>query len=188
MSRQCHKDVLERFDALVGSDDLSQLDQLCTPEMVNHALAPDRPRGLADTREFLETDGRHQFHNTSWDALTVIAEGANVVQFGRRSGYWPGGSFLGIGAPAGTYSRDFAAAYRFVGGRIADRWAIRDDLAMLRQLGALWSSWAGDRPGLGCQARSRWRWGDWESTRWTAWSAWESASSRSRWTLVLAAA
>jgi predicted ester cyclase len=28
-------------------------------------------------------------------------------------------------------------AYRFAEGRIAERWAIRDDLGMLRQLGAL---------------------------------------------------
>jgi predicted ester cyclase len=29
------------------------------------------------------------------------------------------------------------AAYRFADGKIAERWAIRDDLGMLRQLGAL---------------------------------------------------
>ena len=137
MSAQRNREILERFDALLGSSDLSHLDELCMPEMVNHALAPDRPRGLAGTREFLETDGRRKFHNTGWDELTVVAEGAYVVQFGRRGGYWPGGSFLGIEAPAGSYSRDFAAAYRFADGRIAERWAIRDDLAMLQQLGAL---------------------------------------------------
>jgi predicted ester cyclase len=30
--------------------------------------------------------------------------------------------------------------YRFEGGQIAERWAVRDDLTMLRQLGALPSS------------------------------------------------
>lgn len=29
------------------------------------------------------------------------------------------------------------AAYRFADGHITERWAIRDDLGMLRQLGAL---------------------------------------------------
>ena len=137
MSTERNKAVLTRFDALLGSDDLSPLEELCTPDMVNHALAPDRPRGLAGTREFLEGDGRHNFADHGWDELTVVAEGDHVVQFGRRAGYWPGGSFLGIQAPAGSYSRDFVAAYRFTQGRIAERWAIRDDLGMLRQLGAL---------------------------------------------------
>jgi predicted ester cyclase len=59
-----------------------------------------------------------------------------VVQFGTRELTWPGGSFLGFDAPAGAATRDVAFAYRFVDGRIAERWAIRDDLAMLRQLGA----------------------------------------------------
>jgi hypothetical protein len=59
------------------------------------------------------------------------------VQFGRREHEWPGGSVRGFDVPLGTYTRDTAFAYRFVEGRIAERWAIRDDLAMLLQLGAL---------------------------------------------------
>jgi predicted ester cyclase len=130
-------EVLERFDALLGAEDLSPLEELCTPDMVNHALAPDRPAGLEGTREFLRSHGRSQFRDHHWDELRVVAEGAYVVQFGKRGGDWPGGTFLGIDAPAGPYSRDFMAAYRFADGRIAERWAIRDDLGMLRQLGAL---------------------------------------------------
>jgi predicted ester cyclase len=137
MSTQRHKEILERFDALLGSDELSQLDEVCMPDMVNHALAPDRPQGLAGTREFLDTTGRRSFRDQTWDELTVVAEGPYVVQFGKRGGQWSGGPFLGIEAPAGPYSRDFMAAYRFADGRIAERWAIRDDLGMLRQLGAL---------------------------------------------------
>ena len=137
MDTDAHKQALSRFDALLGQDDLTALDELCTPDLVNHALAPDRPAGLAGTREFLETIGRTSFVDHRWDELTVVAEGAYVVQFGKRGGHWPGGRFLGVDAPAGDYSRDFAAAYRFAEGRIAERWAIRDDLGMLRQLGAL---------------------------------------------------
>lgn len=137
MSSVHNKEMLARFDALVGSEDLSELDDLCTADMVNHALAPDRPRGLAGTREFLETDARYRFRDHLWSELVVVAEGAYVVQFGKQGGRWPGGSFLGVDAPAGLYSRDFMAAYRFADGRIAERWAIRDDLHMLRQLGAL---------------------------------------------------
>jgi predicted ester cyclase len=137
MDTERHKQVLERFDALLGAEDLTELDQLCTPDLVNHALAPDRPTGLAGTREFLQSHGRRSFADHAWHELVVVAEGAYVVQFGKRGGHWPGGPFLGIETPAGPYSRDFMAAYRFEAGRIAERWAIRDDLGMLRQLGAL---------------------------------------------------
>ena len=43
---------------------------------------------------------------------------------------------MGIWAEAGPYVRDFAAMYRFQDGKIAERWALRDDLGMLKQLGA----------------------------------------------------
>ncbi|WP_328992240.1 ester cyclase [Kribbella sp. NBC_01245] len=132
-----NKAVVERFDRLMGSDDLDELDELCTPDMVNHTLAPGRPAGLAGTREFLETMGRHQIVNLVWKTLTVVAEGDFVVQFGERAGEWKGGEFLGFEAEAGAYSQGFAIMYRLVDGRIAERWAIRDDLAVLRQLGAL---------------------------------------------------
>jgi predicted ester cyclase len=132
-----NKRTLEQFDALLGADDLSTLDRLCTPDMVNHALAPDRPAGLAGTREFLETMGRHQMTHEGWSELVVVAEGNYIVQYGTRHGQWHGGRFMGIEAEPGAYDRGFAAMYRFSGDRIAERWAVRDDLTMLRQLGAL---------------------------------------------------
>lgn len=64
-----------------------------------------------------------------------------VVQFGIREHEWPGGSFRGFDVPAGTYTRDTAFAYRIADGRISERWAIRDDLGMLLQLGALRNQW-----------------------------------------------
>lgn len=132
-----NKATVAAFDELLGSRDLSTLGDLCRPDMINHALAPDRPQGLAGTREFLETMGRKQMTHEGWSRLVWVAEGDYVVQVGARHGRWHGGSFLGIQAAAGNYDRDFAAMYRFVNGQIAERWAIRDDLGMLRQLGAL---------------------------------------------------
>lgn len=130
-----NKAVVERFDALVNCAELDELDVLCTPDIVNHALAPGRPAGLAGTREFLST--ARKFRSDDWRELTVVAEGNYVVQYGVRQGRWPGGSFLGVEALAGPYARGVAFMYRLVDGRIAERWAVRDDLGMLRQLGAL---------------------------------------------------
>ena len=137
MDIEQNKQVLARFDRLLGTDDLSTLDELCTPDMVNHALAPGRPAGLAGTREFLQTMGRNQMTHEGWHELVVVGEGDHVVQYGVRHGQWHGGTFMGIEAAPGSYSRGFAAMYRFEDGRIAERWAVRDDLTMLRQLGAL---------------------------------------------------
>jgi predicted ester cyclase len=137
LSTERNRQVLQRFDALLGADDLSDLDELCTPDMVNHALAADRPAGVAGTREFLETQARHQMTGQHWEELTVVADGDYVVQFGRRGGDWAGGDFMGIPSRPGSYVRDFAAMYRFEDGKIAQRWVVRDDLGMLKQLGAI---------------------------------------------------
>jgi ketosteroid isomerase-like protein len=136
MSPQQNKIVVERFDALVNSGDLEHLDQLCTPDMVNHALAPTRPAGLEGTREFLATAGR-KLRSDRWQDLVVVAENDRVVQHGVRCGHWPGGIFLGMQVPEGPYAREVVFVYRLVDGRIAERWAVRDDLGMMRQLGAL---------------------------------------------------
>lgn len=137
MNIEENKAVVERFDALLNTQELGQLDVLCTPDMVNHTLLPGRPAGLEGTREFLRTAGRQQWNANRWRESTVVAEGDFVVQFGVREGHWPGGSFRGIDVPPGDYTRDFAVKYRLVGGRIAERWAVRDDLGMMFQLGAL---------------------------------------------------
>jgi len=131
-----NKSVVDRFDALLGSEELDQLDELCWPDMANHSLAPSRPEGLAGTKQFLREAGSH-FQDDHWGALVVVADGDYVVQFGARGGRWPGGPFLGYAATPADYMRDFACMYRVTQGRIAERWAVRDDLTMLRQLGAL---------------------------------------------------
>ena len=78
MSVEENKRVLVEFDQLMGAEDLTPLDRLCRPEMVNHAIASGRPAGLAGTREFLETMGRHQMSNEGWRELVVVADTATT--------------------------------------------------------------------------------------------------------------
>lgn len=123
-------------EALLTTQELDLLDELCTPDLVNHALAADRPAGLEGTREFLRTHGKSHFPADHWPERTVVAEGDFVVWFGVRGGHWPGGEFLGVPCPEGDYERGFAVMYRLEDGKIAERWAVRDDLGMVRRLGA----------------------------------------------------
>lgn len=142
MTLERNKAVVRRFDELGNrGGDLGNLDQLGTPDLINHALAPNRRAGIEGTRDFLRS-ARRDVHGAGWINSIVVAEADMVVQFGSRELHWRGGSLLGFNAPAGTCTRDVMFAYRFVDGRIAERWAIRDDLSMLIQLGALT---AGDR-------------------------------------------
>jgi predicted ester cyclase len=136
MSTELNRSIVERFDNLLGATDLHELDELCTPDMVNHALAPNRPPGLAGTREFL-TQSSGRFGDHGWTNLNVIAEGEFVVQHGNRGGTWQGGPLFGFELRPGPYDREVVFIYRLVDGRITERWAVRDDLTMLRQLGGI---------------------------------------------------
>jgi predicted ester cyclase len=130
-----NKAVIQEMDDLGnGGGDLSRLDLLCAPDIVNHALAPGRPQGMAGTREFLQS-ARRDIHPARWLWSEVVAENDLVVQFGSREHDWPGGSFRGFDLSQGRYTRDAMFAYRLVGGLITERWPIRDDLEMISHLG-----------------------------------------------------
>lgn len=136
MSTETNKRIVERFDDLLATRAFGQLDELCSPDMINHALAPNRPPGLEGTRQWLETEGRN-FQSFPWMELLVVAEDDLVVQFGVREHDWPGGRFRGFDVPPGRCRRGTAFTYRIADDRIVERWAVNDLLAMLLQLGAI---------------------------------------------------
>lgn len=135
-----NKQTLERFDRLVETCEADALGEICTPDMANHALASHRAPGLEGTKEFLRECGRDP-GRAAWmrtmhghrDLVTIV-EGDYLIQFGKMTATWAGGHFRGYDIPAGDYELDVAFMYRFKRGRIAERWAIRDDLAMIEQL------------------------------------------------------
>jgi ketosteroid isomerase-like protein len=135
MTVERNRKLIRQFDEAVARGDVAALDELCTQDMINHALALDRPKGLEGTREFVR-NGMPQFQGDGWGDSVVVAESDYVVQFGVRAGTWRGGPFLGFDVEPGPYSRDVAFCYRIRDRKVAERWAIRDDLKMLRQLGA----------------------------------------------------
>jgi ketosteroid isomerase-like protein len=50
MDSDVNRGIVERFDAMLNTGDLTELDELCSPDMVNHALAPHRPKRLEGMR------------------------------------------------------------------------------------------------------------------------------------------
>jgi ketosteroid isomerase-like protein len=136
MNEERNKAVVARFDELGnGNGDPDTLDELCTPDMVNHALAASAAPGLEGTRNFLRKAQRNKYPARWVESHVVASSDDFVVVFGVREQQWPGGPFRGYDFPPGTFRRETAFAYRLENGRIAERWAIRDDLAMVQQLG-----------------------------------------------------
>lgn len=128
--------VVEEFDRAVDEGDVGALDAICHPDMVTHSFAASMPQGIAGVRRFVEGSQRRGGVGR-WEHVVTICEGEYVAQYGTRSLDWPGGTFRGFDIPAGHFNRDCAFLFRVRDGLITDRWAIRDDLAMMTQLGAV---------------------------------------------------
>lgn len=128
--------VVEAFDRAVDTGDLEALDAVCHPDMLTHSFAPNRPQGVDGVRAFVSTRKATGGVGT-WDHVVVVTEGEYVIQFGTRAFEWPGGPFRGFDVRSGHFTRDCAFMFRVRDGLITDRWAIRDDLAMMVQLGAV---------------------------------------------------
>lgn len=128
--------VVEMFDRAVDSGDVAALDEVCHPNIITHSLSASMPQGIEGIRRF--TANRKATGGVgSWEDVVSVADGEYVVQFGTRSFDWPGGPFRGFDVPEGHFRRDCAFMFRVQDGLITDRWAIRDDLAMMVKLGAV---------------------------------------------------
>jgi ketosteroid isomerase-like protein len=128
--------IVEEFDRAVDAGDASGLDAVCHPGVVTHSFGPDTPQAIEGMRAVVQR--RRVFGSAgSWVQVVVVADGKYVVQDGTRSFAWLGVPFRGFDVPAGPCERDSAFMFRLQGGIITGRWAIRDDLMMLTQLGAV---------------------------------------------------
>src|SRR5580765_8937668 len=130
------KQVVAEFDRAVDEGDVLALEAVCHPEILTHSFGPAMPQGLAGMRTFV-SQRKAAGASGRWINVVTVAEGEYVIQYGTRIQTWPGGPFRGFDVPAGTITRDSAFMFRVKDGRITDRWAIRDDLAMMAQLGAV---------------------------------------------------
>jgi len=88
-----NKATVERFDELTGAAELDALDEICTADMVNHALASHRPAGLAGTKQFLaesQDDAGHAAWRRSMifeQRVVTVAEGDYVIHLESARGH-----------------------------------------------------------------------------------------------------
>jgi predicted ester cyclase len=112
-------------------------DRLVDPDITNHQ--PDRGPETGLER-FREAIGRVMgaVRDSTWTTLRLVAEDDLVVCHNRWSGTYRGTVFRGVATQGGErFSVEHIHIYRIAEGRIAEHWVVRDDLAMMQQLGAV---------------------------------------------------
>lgn len=131
-----NKALVRRFMDAAASGEVEVFDEICAPDFANHA-APHRRQDLQGLKDVIGFSRNTQPDQT-WSQQHLIAEGDLVVLYGVRDGTWHASEFRGIPTPTGRrVSVELAHMFRVVDGRLTEHWAVRDDLGMMQQLGAL---------------------------------------------------
>jgi len=126
--------VTTLLEALAAGE-LHRIDELVSSDFVDHGAPPGLvPPGPAGYRAVLGM--LRDALQMRWEPLVVVAEGERVMVWVRNSGRHVG-DFLGIPATGREFCFDAMHCFRVEGGIIREHWAVRDDLALLRRLGAL---------------------------------------------------
>ncbi|HEX3622575.1 MAG TPA: ester cyclase [Acidimicrobiales bacterium] len=120
----------EAFDG----GDLSILPELAHHEFTNFGEVVDGPQFLTD----LITSQRSAFPDMQFETLQTLAAGDWVITKMRWTGTFQNHfSFIGLTGvePTGrSFDVNHAHAFRLVDAKVAEHWAVRDDLTMHRQL------------------------------------------------------
>jgi steroid delta-isomerase-like uncharacterized protein len=129
-------DVVRRFYEGWNSGSID-FAELVADGIVNHQPEAEPERGR---RQFADAIGRVMaaVPDSQWTISDLLAEGDRVAVRITWSGTYGAPQFRGLPIPVpGTFSAEHIHIYRVADGKLAEHWVVRDDLAMLRQLGAL---------------------------------------------------
>ncbi len=135
MSAEENKDLVRRYIEEVWNDhDLAAIDELVSPEYFNHAASTaEYQRGGAKlaVEWLLSVFPDHRF-----DIEDAAAEGDTVAVRGTMGGTHEG-DLMGIAPTGKRVAVQQTHWFRVADGKVAEHWAVRDDLGMMRQLGVM---------------------------------------------------
>jgi len=136
MSRDVVNEMRRFWEEAFNGRDLSLLDELIAADYVNHAALPGTPPGPAGQAAVLQRLW-DAFPDARFEITHLAADGDVVICIGTMSGTHAG-ELLGVPASGRRVEWRMCHLMRFdTDGRAVEHSAIRDDLGLMRQMGAL---------------------------------------------------
>jgi predicted SnoaL-like aldol condensation-catalyzing enzyme len=135
MSAEENKDLVRRYiEEVWNGHDLAAIDELVSPEYFNHAASTaEYQRGGAKLAVewllFVFPDHRFDIEDAAADGNTVAVRGT--------MGGTHEGELMGIAPTGERVAVQQVHWFRVADGKVAEHWAVRDDLGMMRQLGVM---------------------------------------------------
>jgi predicted ester cyclase len=126
--------VLRYVEEVWNGHDLDAIDGLVSPEYFNHAASTEEYRrgGARRAVEWVLSvfpDHRFEVEDAAADGQTVALRGTMVATHE--------GELEGIAPTGKRVLAQQSHWFRVVDGKLAEHWAVRDDLSMLQQLGIM---------------------------------------------------
>lgn len=137
MTPEENKRLVRRFYEEIDKGNIDAMDEFVAEDYVDHHPPPFP--GLASGREGLKqafrifwtaTPGRHVIEDQIAEDDKVVTR---LTAYGRHEGELPGP----LPATGAEMRQTAVAIHRITGGKIAEHWSDRDDLALMQQLGAI---------------------------------------------------
>ncbi len=135
MSEELKSKARRIWEVVFPAGDVAALAELIAQDSVDHGARPDEPPGLEGATRTMLWIGR-VFSDQRWEIHQVIGEGDTVVVYctfhARHTG-----ELMGIPPTGRVVAQDYVHILRFRDGKAVEHWGVRDDLALMRQLGVL---------------------------------------------------
>jgi predicted ester cyclase len=123
------------WEEIFPKGDVAALAEVVHPDCVDHGDPPGAPQGFeAAKRTMLWLQG--VFSDQRWEIHKLIGEGDTVAVYCTMHARHTG-DLMGIAPTNRPVSFSYVHILRFQDGKAIERWAVRDDLTLMRQLGAL---------------------------------------------------
>ncbi len=134
MSAEENKAVIRRlFEEVYNDHNMDVLDELVAEDVVNHSAVAEHQRGIEGFKHVMEW-GSALSPDARYELLDIIAEG-DMVACRVRVGGTMQGELFGVAPTGKRFSAEHVHWHRVADGKLVERWAVRDDLGTLIQLG-----------------------------------------------------
>jgi predicted ester cyclase len=123
------------WEEIFPSGKVDRLAEVIAEDSIDHGARPDELQGLAGVQQTMLWLGG-VFSDQRWEIHQVIGEGETVVVYCTLHGRHTG-DLMGIPPTNREVAQDYVHILRFRDGKAAEHWGVRDDMALMRQLGVL---------------------------------------------------
>lgn len=136
MSIEQNKATMQRiYDDFINTGNLDAADRLIAADVIEHEEFPGTAPGLEGVKQIIAMF-RAAFPDLHFTVEDMIAEGDKVVSRVTMRGTHRG-EFLGIPPTGKSITVSTIDIARFAGGKVAEHWAVTDNLTMMQQLGVV---------------------------------------------------